>query len=312
VSEPPDPLVTELDALFQQLPAAHVEARNALADRLRKAGDRAGAERVKKLKRPSPAAWAINQLHFQAAHLLDAAKRATTALLSLHARDGVGPGELSSAVTAQRRALQAALDAAVRAGSQAGLAIGSVEQRKIETTLQAWLAGAGEEKPGRMTHELGASGFAAVTAVGLPSSRPPSAAKTSAQAQPEPGAGGAPTQGTLPLIAAEPNKPAPNPERLTRVRANVRKREQEADAARQLAEQIRSDVVAKENELERIRAQVREAERVLNALTSQLKQQEGALRTSRSHSAEADSAANDAERTLASARAELTRLLEMK
>jgi hypothetical protein len=115
VSEPID---AELDLLFQQPPAAHVEARNALAERLRESGSRAQAERVKKIKRPALAAWAINQLHFARSDLLQAAQDAAAALRALHARDGVGPSELSAAVMAQRRAVQAAVDAAVRQSAQ--------------------------------------------------------------------------------------------------------------------------------------------------------------------------------------------------
>lgn len=305
---PPGPL----DELFRQPPAAHVEARDALAAKLRKAGDRASAELVKKLKRPSPPAWAINQLYFQKPELLDAAQRATAALASLHARDGVGPTELSAAVTTQRRAIQAAIDAAVRHAAEAGLPISSIDQRKIETTLKAWLSGAGDEPPGRMTHELEASGFAAVTAVGLTSSRPPSAAKP----EPEPGkpatAGEPPAQATLPLLAAMPTQTGPDPARLSRVRANVRKREQEADAARKLADQVQTELAQQESALERARAELREAERALQALSTQLKQQEVALRTHRSHSTEASAAARDAERALAAARTELARLTDPK
>ena len=316
MTESPDALDAELDALFRQQPTAHVDARNALADKLRKAGDRASADRVKKIKRPSPPAWAINQLHFHKPELLEAARRATGALLSLHARDGVGPSELSAAVAAQRRAIQAALDAAVRGGAEAGLAISSVDQRKIETTLKAWLAGAGDEAPGRMTHELEASGFAAVTAVGITSARPPADAKpaprSDAPSPPSPAPSEQPAQATLPLVAARPHKPGPDPERLSRVRANVRKREQEADAARKLAEQVQSDLAAQENAVERTRAELREAERVLSALTAQLEQQEVTLRATRNHSAAASSALNDAARTLSAARAELARLTDPK
>lgn len=310
---PTGPLDAELDELFRQPPAAHVEARDALAIKLRKAGDRASAERVKKLKRPSPPAWAINQLCFHKPELLEAAQRATAALAALHARDGVGPSELSATVAAQRRAIQAALDAAVRDAAESGLPISSVDQRKIETTLKAWLSGAGDEPPGRMTHELEASGFAAVTAVGLTSSRPPTAAKPNPKPNPKPEPEPAavskpPAQATLPLVAATPKQAGPDPARLSRVRANVRKREEEADAARKLADHMQTELAQQETALESARSELREAERVLQALSAQLKQQEAALRAHRVHSTEASAAARDAERALASARAELAGL----
>jgi hypothetical protein len=165
-------LEADLDALFQQLPAAHVAARDALAARLRKAGDREGAERIKKLKRPSPTAWALNQLHYHQPALLEAARSAAAELKTLHARDGIGSSELSAAVNTQRRAVQTAVDAAMRDSAKAGIPLGASEERKLITTLQAWLTGSGTEAPGRMTHELEASGFEAVGLVGLTNPRP--------------------------------------------------------------------------------------------------------------------------------------------
>jgi hypothetical protein len=195
----------------------------------------------------------------------------------------------------------------VRDAAESGLPISSVDQRKIETTLKAWLSGAGDEPPGRMTHELEASGFAAVTAVGLTSSRPPTAAKP--KPEPEPAAvSKPPTQATLPLVAATPKQAGPDPARLSRVRANVRKREEEADAARKLADHMQTELAQQETALENARSELREAERVLQALSAQLKQQEAALRAHRVHSTEASAAARDAERALASARAELAGL----
>jgi hypothetical protein len=176
-----DPLDAELDALFQQLPAAHVEARNALAQRLSKGGDRPGAERIKKIKRPAPCAWALNLLHFRDPAQLTAASAAAAALRDLHARDDVSQTDLSAAVTAQRRAVQATVTAALRCAEQAGLALNSADERKLETTLKAWLAGAGDEPPGRMTHELEASGFDGLAAVGLTSPRPPRPGEASEQ-----------------------------------------------------------------------------------------------------------------------------------
>jgi hypothetical protein len=52
----------ELDQLYTQPLASFVAARDALARKLRDEGDRAGAQLVKGLRKPSPAAWALNQL----------------------------------------------------------------------------------------------------------------------------------------------------------------------------------------------------------------------------------------------------------
>src|SRR5690349_11133493 len=97
-----DPLAEELDALFQAAPSALVEARNAVADRLRKAGDKGAAARVKAIKRPAPAAWALNQVHFHEPELLAAAEIATAEVRALHAKDAVDPRALMAAHEGQR------------------------------------------------------------------------------------------------------------------------------------------------------------------------------------------------------------------
>ena len=57
-----DPLTEATADLFGLDPGEFVGARNELVKALRKAGDRELAARVAELRRPSPAAWAVNQL----------------------------------------------------------------------------------------------------------------------------------------------------------------------------------------------------------------------------------------------------------
>ncbi|WP_437779570.1 hypothetical protein [Sorangium sp. So ce1097] len=52
----------EVDDLYRKPLGDFTRARDALAKRLRQAGDKAAAERVKALRRPTAAAWALNQL----------------------------------------------------------------------------------------------------------------------------------------------------------------------------------------------------------------------------------------------------------
>src|SRR3954451_9005490 len=54
--------VSDPDELYGLALEEFVSERDALAKRLRSAGDRAGAEEVKRLAKPSRAAWAVNQL----------------------------------------------------------------------------------------------------------------------------------------------------------------------------------------------------------------------------------------------------------
>jgi hypothetical protein len=58
-------LETDLDALFQLPLPEFTSARNALAARLKKAGNNEDATRVKALSKPSVSAWAVNQLYWK-------------------------------------------------------------------------------------------------------------------------------------------------------------------------------------------------------------------------------------------------------
>ncbi|HVZ86457.1 MAG TPA: hypothetical protein VHG72_05790 [Polyangia bacterium] len=63
-------MADEIDALYATLPAAFVQARNALAKTLKAAGRRDEATRVAALSRPSPAVWAVNQIARRAPELV--------------------------------------------------------------------------------------------------------------------------------------------------------------------------------------------------------------------------------------------------
>jgi hypothetical protein len=86
-----DPAV---QGLYQLPPPEFTAARNALATEMKKAGDQEGATRVKALKRPSPVAWALNQVaakHPDAiARLVDAGRGLVKAQEETLA--GQGPG----------------------------------------------------------------------------------------------------------------------------------------------------------------------------------------------------------------------------
>src|SRR6187401_2310064 len=60
-----------LDDLYREQPEDFIARRNELVKELRKAGDRDGAERLKKLRRPTPAAWLINRVALDSPELLE-------------------------------------------------------------------------------------------------------------------------------------------------------------------------------------------------------------------------------------------------
>jgi hypothetical protein len=310
-----DALETELDLLFQLPPAELVPARNALADKLRKAGDRAAADRVKSIKRPSPGAWAINRVCFHEPALLESARTYAEKLRELHASDGVDGRQLAAAVDAQRSAVQAVIDAAVRHCDAAGLAGGPPQQRKIFTTVQAWLAGTADEAPGRMTHDVESSGFDAIGSVGLvlPLQQPIAATARSAEPQlAKPGPSVAPLRKAAPAppaasaVAAAPE--APDPRLLAHATEQLAKREREARTALERTRERTTERKQAELELERARLQVKDAERALVHLRAAVAQREAEHARAASAASEAEEARARAEAAVAHARTELANL----
>src|SRR5712691_10157188 len=56
---------SEVDDLFKLPPAEFTAARNALAAKLKKAGDATAADRIKALGKPPVSAWVANQLYWR-------------------------------------------------------------------------------------------------------------------------------------------------------------------------------------------------------------------------------------------------------
>jgi len=285
-----DPLDAELDRLFQVPPAEMVAARNALADALRKAGDKVAAARVKALKRATPVAWAVNQVHFAHPELLERARSETHDLRELQAQRGVDGRQLAAAVEQQRRAAQAVVDAALRAGRDAGLSDAVLQQRKLLTTVQAWLAGKGDEAPGRMTQELEASGFDAFAGMTL-SAAPPI---TSAPAASAPPAEHAALEESAQRVALE------------RAAQLLGEREQLAATARERVRALADEQAAVRQARDRAQTSVRETERTLAAMHAELEQRErqlercgSALNEAQAQQALADAAAAAARTGLA-------------
>jgi hypothetical protein len=300
-----DPLEGELDRLFQLPPGELVEARNALADRLRKAGDKAGAAQAKAIKRAAPVAWALNQLWFTQPALLERARAQADELRGLQAQRGGDPRRLAAALEQQRNATQAVIDAALRAWRSAGLSESGLSERKLFTTVQAWLSGKGEERPGRMTVEIEASGFDAFAGVTL--TAPPVSAQAgigssaSTDAPAAIGAGG--------VAAARPEQPAkrgPDPVALERASKRLAEREQLAATARQRARSARDEQAAARQAREDAQVAVREAERRAAELRTVLEKHELALQRCSAELEAAQREQASADEAVAAARDELT------
>ena len=125
------------DALFEADPREFVAARDRLSKQLRADGEREEAARIKALRRPSVAAWALNQVarHRPAAvrKLLETVEHARTAQDELLA--GGDRGALRAALAERRHAMHDVLDAA-REHLEASGRSPDTATREIESALQ--------------------------------------------------------------------------------------------------------------------------------------------------------------------------------
>jgi hypothetical protein len=127
-----------VDELYGVDPGEFVAARNELAGRLRKAGDREQAAEVAKLRRPSPAAWAVNQLARHHRAELEELVRLGEALRSAQdkALAGEEQADLRQAGRARRDALARLSEQAERILAGRGGAPGT-HANEVGATLEA-------------------------------------------------------------------------------------------------------------------------------------------------------------------------------
>ena len=159
----------DIDALFQLPLTEFTAARNALATRLKKAGDAEEAERVKALTKPSVPAWAVNQLYRQHRiifdRLLDAGERFRNAQTSQLAGK---PAEIRAPLEARRAALSELAGHAAKILSEAGSAAAPDTMRRVTTTLEALSTYAripDTPQAGRLIDDVQPPGFEALAAL---------------------------------------------------------------------------------------------------------------------------------------------------
>jgi hypothetical protein len=165
------------DALYALDPGEFVAARNVLAKQLRKAGDREAAGEVAKLRRPSPPAWAVNQLVRR--HRADVEELVGLGEALRHAQDralaGEEPGDLRAAARARREALARLAEKAERILAERGATPGA-HAAEVGATLEAASLDAGAAEAvlaGRLSTELEPpSGFGVFEGVVAEPSRP--------------------------------------------------------------------------------------------------------------------------------------------
>jgi hypothetical protein len=163
-----------LDELYREHPEGFVAGRNRLAKELRSAGDRDEAERVRKLRRPSNAAWLINRAALTSPAPLEEFDEASRELeaaqqRALEGKDEGGAGWRAAAAR-EREATGAVVDAAESGARDAGH---PPNQRVLELVGETLRAASGDQAlrervlRGRVEREQSAA------TLGTPAGAPP-------------------------------------------------------------------------------------------------------------------------------------------
>lgn len=239
--------------LYGLAPEDFVDARNALAKELRAQGERDAATEVSRLRRPTVAAWALNQVarrHPDAVAEIgevgDELRRAQRRALS-----GVGADELRQAGARRRKVVERVASRADDALRDAGRTVTATVHQQVTETLEA--ATASEEVAdallrGQLERELSPdTGFGDIGALTLVPERP--ARPRTTEGKPS-------------------SAPKASDRATTRKRDDARARVDAAVTATRRAERDEQDAVAEldaaEHDADDAAAHVRELERALH------------------------------------------------
>ncbi|MEV1080548.1 hypothetical protein AB0I98_20190 [Streptomyces sp. NPDC050211] len=285
----------DLDAVADELyglrPEDFTAARAVRVAAARTAGDRALAERIGKLRRPSLAAWASNLLVREQPEQIEPLLKLGEALRQAH--QDLDGAQLRALSRQQRSLISALSRQAGQLAASAGHPISEDAQREIESTLHSVLAdpeAAREWATGRLAKPLTAT-------VGFPAASP------SAKPHVAPAAKSRTTPAKPPPSRADEQRR----ERLDRARkdaedadAELRTREKEAaaatrdvDQARKLAEQLQRHMNELSAELKRTEGEYEEARAAERKAHEDLRRTERRIREARRR---AESAAAKVER----------------
>lgn len=184
-----DGLPDDADELYDLDPGEFTAARNALAKRLRAEKRKDEATTVAALRRPTPAAWALNQLARRSPEVIEAALDAVEALQAATDAAIAGEaGQIRAATAAERAATGEVVDAArehlgARTEGLRQVIIGTLRAAATDPDVAA------ELRSGRLSseHEPAGFGFGADVGgfeLGAPAAAPAPAPKKSKPAAP--------------------------------------------------------------------------------------------------------------------------------
>jgi hypothetical protein len=160
---------SEVDALFQLALPEFTPARNALASRLQKAGDKEAAATVKSLAKPPVSAWVVNQLHWRHREAFDRLLTAGARLRQAQASQLAGHAtNLRELLTTHRETLTELSKKAAAILSESGHQPSPDVMRRVTMTLEGLAAQGlldGAPAAGRLTADVDPPGFETISAL---------------------------------------------------------------------------------------------------------------------------------------------------
>jgi hypothetical protein len=303
----------QLSSLYEAPLSGFLDARKALAASLKKAGDKDGAAKVAALPKPTPAAWAVNQVARRNATdlgaLIELGGEIRAAMRAGLAGDSSARARLTALEGEQQELIGMLLTLAKAQLDGDGAPSSQVVLDRVKTTLTTisttgkW----GDAEPGQLTKELGIPSVETLAALLLDDTTPaPRAPRTSPAEKPKPAA-----DGKREVAEAAERKRA-HEAALKAARAVVEQARKEAEAANAAAKAARAEHEAAKATLEAEIESEAAARKQVEALEAKLADAREAARTAASAVRNAKSAMGARDDALSSAtRSEATAAREL-
>jgi len=240
-----------VDELYGLDASEFVAARDARARAARQAGDRAVADQVKALKRPSAAAWVVNLLVRRRPGEIE--RLAGFGESFREAQANLAGDELRRLGRQRHQAIGALAQEARRLAEERGQQVSQAVQREVESTLDAAVTdrdAADAVRSGRLLRSLSHAGMGPVDLAG-------------AVAAPEIAVGPLPATGSTAGTASSDDRPSPEEEKIAAARDAL----EDADAD---VERADHRVLTAERAAEQAQGRQEDAERRIQALEEDL------------------------------------------